>query len=888
MKKLLIVLFVVLSLVLCVACNGDSSNSEENGNNESQDPSKQNISGITFSDASFDYDGTEKSIAISGTLPSGVSVSYENEKATNAGTYKSKATLVGEGYNTLVLEADLVINKIAFTGLTLTGSECDYDGETHSISLNGTLPANTSVAYSGGEDGKNAATNAGVYSVTATVTNPNYITLTLDAELTVNQIPFGTLTFDNGSFDYDTEKHTITVTGFTPSGTVITYTGGEDGKNGATNPGTWTVTATVTNRNYITETLAADIAINSKEEILNAGFFNGNVYFQNSLDGNSLYTYSGSGLEQASRDVASAITVNGSQMFFISKGLLSSSICAINTSGKIESLLDVSATSLTTDGTYIYYSVNSIFKSENNGIYKVSIADLNSESTDAVPVKIASVKADRLNCVGNVIYFVNKSEGDKLYATSTSGSAPTLIYDYKVSELINDGTSLYFTRHKLTGSAIYSINVSGNLKTQVTDDSNKVTKITTSNGKYLTKIGDYIYFINTDMVTSTLLGDGVYRALADGSSWVEDVASLSSSKVIAFDKDTVFSLASDGTNLYYFRTSTRHLYRYNISNGTETDLMDGFVPPEKVEIVTTYYEKATMHNGEIYFINMQDGGRLYKFDPITNTEYRISGLQVADFAIHNGYIYFATVRFMVNFDLYRMSLTYGEPERISTQKCMNFSFYNGKIYYTNYSSSNTLNRMNLDGTEDEIIYSDKSVSAGETFIYDGSVYFVAKDQLYRYNISTSTATLVNKDLKPLEYIIHDGKILMMNCDGLKNSVSLYDISSNTIHKIADLGFSGVSDDARSMFVYDGTLYFYRNVAAGSPNKGLYKVTCTNGTYAVALVDEIDGYYICEGMVDGDKLYFLDVWQVKDSVPTTSSSCKLCVLDLETMEVTELN
>jgi Zn-dependent M28 family amino/carboxypeptidase len=47
-----------------------------------------------------------------------------------------------------------------------------------------------------------------------------------------------------------------------------------------------------------------------------------------------------------------------------------------------------------------------------------------------------------------------------------------------------------------------------------------------SKGKYLTIIGDYLYFVNTDMVTSTIFGDGIYRAKLDGSGWLSDSLTL--------------------------------------------------------------------------------------------------------------------------------------------------------------------------------------------------------------------------------------------------------------------------------------------------------------------------------------------------------------------------
>jgi hypothetical protein len=98
----------------------------------------------------------------------------------------------------------------------------------------------------------------------------------------------------------------------------------------------------------------------------------------------------------------------------------------------------------------------------------------------------------------------------------------------------------------------------------------------------------------------------------------------------------------------------------------------------------------------------------------------------------------------------------------------------------------------------------------------------------------------------------------------------------------------VSNDLRGMFVYKNEMYFYRNVAAGSLEKGLYKIVPNGTSYKTVLVDKIEGYYMCESIVVGDKVYFLDVWQMKDTVPTPQSSAKLCVLDMQTLEVTVLN
>ena len=50
-----------------------------------------NMTGVKFEDASYTYDGNEKTLTISGTLPTGVTVAYENNKLTNAGSVTATA-----------------------------------------------------------------------------------------------------------------------------------------------------------------------------------------------------------------------------------------------------------------------------------------------------------------------------------------------------------------------------------------------------------------------------------------------------------------------------------------------------------------------------------------------------------------------------------------------------------------------------------------------------------------------------------------------------------------------------------------------------------------------------------------------------------------------------
>jgi hypothetical protein len=81
---------------------------------------------VTFSNYAMAYDGNPKSIQITGTLPSGVSVSYSGNGQTNAGTYTVTAHFTGDSTNYETIPnktATLTIAKAVLTGsISITGT----------------------------------------------------------------------------------------------------------------------------------------------------------------------------------------------------------------------------------------------------------------------------------------------------------------------------------------------------------------------------------------------------------------------------------------------------------------------------------------------------------------------------------------------------------------------------------------------------------------------------------------------------------------------------------------------------------------------------------------------------------------------------------------------
>ncbi|MGV0995357.1 MBG domain-containing protein [Empedobacter falsenii] len=108
---------------------------------------KASLVGITFNDNSFTYDGTNKSLAITGTLPKDVGVSYVNNNQSQAGTYTVTANITGgNNYQDQTLTADLTINKATQVITWTQDLTIGCDGE-NTLVLNATASSDLPVYY---------------------------------------------------------------------------------------------------------------------------------------------------------------------------------------------------------------------------------------------------------------------------------------------------------------------------------------------------------------------------------------------------------------------------------------------------------------------------------------------------------------------------------------------------------------------------------------------------------------------------------------------------------------------------------------------------------------------------------------------------------------------
>lgn len=183
------------------------------------------ITNIQLNGATFVYDGIAKSLAITGELPEGFTVTYTNNGQINAGTYQVTATIIGtEFYRDLVLTANLVITKASIEGIIFEDQTFVYDGTPKSIYVSGArLPAGVTVQHL-----NNGKINVGVYEVEARVNGgANYSDQSLKAKLIIEkatqQITFNELTTIILSESEDFQLN-ATVTSGLPLSYTYTYT----------------------------------------------------------------------------------------------------------------------------------------------------------------------------------------------------------------------------------------------------------------------------------------------------------------------------------------------------------------------------------------------------------------------------------------------------------------------------------------------------------------------------------------------------------------------------------------------------------------------------------------------------------------------------------------
>ena len=141
------------------------------------------------------------------------------------------------------------VKRMTFGDLSLPQNNVfTYDGNAHTVEVQGDIPANASVTYVGG----NSFVNAGTYDVIAVITCDGYVTVRLSTTVKIERAKFDMsgVKFESREFVYDGQPHSVELSGTLPEGVPApTYVINEMQTSSATDVGEYKVTVGFLNTN---------------------------------------------------------------------------------------------------------------------------------------------------------------------------------------------------------------------------------------------------------------------------------------------------------------------------------------------------------------------------------------------------------------------------------------------------------------------------------------------------------------------------------------------------------------------------------------------------------------------------------------------------------------
>lgn len=767
-----------------------------------------------------------------------VAVACNNNDGSNSEQSSGDVTNSGENNS----DKDSALKDIE--GIEFKDLKVTYDGNAHSITINGEVPKGVKVEYVNSQH-----TDSGSYDAKAILSGEGYKTLTLSAKLVIDKANFQGITFPSVKESYDGLEHMVEVVGQLPENTTVSYVCKEDNslKNKFVDTGKYTVIAQIKNPNYFDLKLETTIEITASEKERYICYAGGKLYFANALDDDSLYYYNAQdGVTKISSDVPYnfAITSDGN-VYFRSYTLLASSIKKLS-NNNTENINFSKGEYLCTDGANLYFAKNGL-TDKSSGIYRITI---NKDSqTVSEPELLSQGKAKYLQIYGDYIYFADGNNGYKLSKLSINGGQRTLLIDEKIAALTVDNGYLFFTVDKFSGRYIANYNIYNK----------QMRKLTMDAGSNLTVIGDELYYLNVDLLTSTIRGSGIYKV----DAYPANDKNLSGTKVIGESGENYTSLAKvDGNSIAYYKVSTQMLCLYNLDNKTTKEILDGFTVPETTPI--SMGSKLATYGDYVYFMDIYKGKSLYSYNVKTKMFNRITSGKVIDFAILGDILYFNIESYGIKNYLYKLDMKGGIPELIVKNDCVDIITDGESVFYVEKNNANVrtaIHRIDSSGV-DTIMY-DK----GAQFLsyYDNFIYFVDGKDLLKMPTKNYT---VNQPIT-----VKEGNVDVFTiCDGVVYFREQYGIGwlNKRLSRINvdGTGYAVIVSQATDplKIIVDGDHLYYYNDVTSNASSGIYRISTKareDETPKLILGRNADNNLYCaeEMVLLNNKLYFVNYYNM---------------------------
>lgn len=263
----------------------------------------------------------------------------------------------------------------------------------------------------------------------------------------------------------------------------------------------------------------------------------------------------------------------------------------------------------------------------------------------------SAIKSSLVFQSGNILYYANWSDGDKIYKMNLNGSGSQKISDDSAAELIISNNIIYYSNES-NSNKLYSVNIDGTGKKKLLDES----------VNNLELMGNLIYYIDSNNNVSTF-------------------DTTSSAKVPLNVKSRCFD--SDGTYIYY--------EDYVANNVLSSIKVDGSNYGKVYDDAPTF---IAAQSGVVYYVNGYDGNKIYKISSDGSNRTKLNDSEASNLIIDSGWIYYINNS---DFDkIYKIKLDGSNNTKVSDESFVryfsvagNYIFFDKKtdinhsIYKTN-------------------------------------------------------------------------------------------------------------------------------------------------------------------------------------------------------------
>lgn len=236
-------------------------------------------------------------------------------------------------------------------------------------------------------------------------------------------------------------------------------------------------------------------------------------------------------------------------------------------------------------------------------------------------------------------------------------------------------------------------------------DETEVEKISNAKVKYINSAGKYLYYYQEDSSVKKALGFitnviGVYRSDLNGKN--------------------VFCLKKEPSGIILLVDNSLFFQNYNNSDGM-TLYKTSLDKSEEIKVADMIINPAGYANGKIYFNGMENDHYLYTLDTTNNSIDLAWQGNVWNPTVVGDYVYYMDIS--NNYCLSRYSIYENTVEILTSDRIDLYNIYGNYIYYQkNSTTSPALKRMQLDGTNEEIIMEGnfQNINITSSYVYFNS------------------------------------------------------------------------------------------------------------------------------------------------------------------------